>query len=197
MYGDDTVPETASEFDQFKFPIERMEGESVKAFDACICYIKLPPNERSVLKAFKVRTGRSDAKQATSSWKDWSKQFDWKGRAERYDLWNIRATTQMIVDVQRDSISDVRNYFNALNAFVIRDANINIRLFGFLENAMDEKDKLAHAGRPLAPHEIKALAEARLCIITGTQKAHAIALDLLGYSSLPVDTKAEVIPDVA
>ena len=177
--------------DRLKFPIEREETESVRAFDACICFLKLPPTERSVLKAYRLRSGRMDAKQSPSSWKEWFKKYDWQGRADKYDLWNIQATTDMIAEVRQESISDVKYYFDAINSLIIKDINANIRLFGFLEKAMDQKEMLAQRGQSLTPREIKDLAEARLCILTGTQKSHQIALDILGYSSLPIEAEAE------
>ena len=189
MYDNDTNGTKPT--DRFRFPIEREADESVKAFDACVFYLKIPPTERTILKAYRLRSGRPDAKQTPSSWKKWFKEFDWPGRADKYDLWNIQATTDMIAEVRQESISDVKYYFDAINSLIIKDINANIRLFGFLEKAMDQKEMLAQRGQSLTPREIKDLAEARLCILTGTQKSHQIALDILGYSSLPIEAEAE------
>lgn len=168
----------------------------MRAYDACVFYLKMG-TERSLLGAFKAKTGRPKAKCVSSSWYKWAKEFDWPGRADIYDQWTVESTTELIVQVRNDSIQNVRQYFDEMNLLIIRDVIIDRSLVELLEAATNEQIGLKNSGKKVSTREIRDLAEARRAIISGRKEAHAIALDLLGYSSLPVDTEAEVIPDVA
>jgi hypothetical protein len=69
------------------FPIQRIENESAKAFEAFSTYAKLGI-ERTIEKAYLLLTDRSDIENGKRSHLEkWSRDFDWKARARIYDDW--------------------------------------------------------------------------------------------------------------
>lgn len=179
------------------FPIQKEEGETAKAYDACVFFLKMGATNRSLVDAYRAKTGKYNAKHYSSQWREWAKKFNWYERAEIYDRWIVQATTELIVQVRNESIQGVRQYFDEMNALIIRDVIIDSSLVELLEAATNEQIRLKNSGKQVSTREIRDLAEARRAIISGRKEAHAIALDLLGYSSLPVDTESEAIIDVA
>jgi hypothetical protein len=58
--------------------------ESGPAFEAFKAYLDLGPS-RSVVEAFRQRTGKEQAKQASGQWNDWAARFDWSDRTRAWD----------------------------------------------------------------------------------------------------------------
>jgi hypothetical protein len=177
------------------FPVQKDERETARAFDACIFFLKMGAANRTLMGAYRAKMGKPDAVHLSSQWREWFRTFEWEKRAEAYDKWIIRSTTEVIVQIRNESIEDVRQYFNEMNLLIIRDVIIDRSLVELLEAATNEQIGLKNSGKQVSTREIRDLAEARRAIISGRKEAHAIALDLLGYSSLPVDTEAEVVLD--
>lgn len=63
---------------------ERQVSETASAFDAFTHYRDLGP-KRSLVGAYRHKTGRSEARQPPGSWKTWYADNLWKERAEAYD----------------------------------------------------------------------------------------------------------------
>jgi hypothetical protein len=65
-------------------PYERQPGESAKAYAAFVIFRNLGP-ERSVLKAYRQKTGKEQAKQAAGLWNSWATDHHWHKRADAWD----------------------------------------------------------------------------------------------------------------
>jgi hypothetical protein len=63
---------------------QRQPGESPAAFAAFLCYRDLGPG-RSVVEAYRQRTGKGSAKQASGEWNAWAVRFGWAERAAAHD----------------------------------------------------------------------------------------------------------------
>jgi hypothetical protein len=68
------------------FPYEHQPGETAKAFAAFVVFRDLGP-ERSVLKAYRQKTGKKQAKQATGVWNGWATTHNWHSRAAAWERW--------------------------------------------------------------------------------------------------------------
>lgn len=64
---------------------EMLPGESPKAFAAFCRYRDLPAGERSVLAAYRLATGRLQARNPPGTWTGWSARHRWKERARGWD----------------------------------------------------------------------------------------------------------------
>jgi hypothetical protein len=65
-------------------PYERQPGESSKAFAAFVAFRDMGP-DRSVLKAYRQKTGKKQARQPGGLWNGWATAHDWHRRAEAWD----------------------------------------------------------------------------------------------------------------
>jgi hypothetical protein len=65
-------------------PLERLPGESPRAFAAFLAYRDLGPG-RSVVEAYRQRESKAGAKQASGRWNAWAARFDWPDRVTAYD----------------------------------------------------------------------------------------------------------------
>jgi len=64
----------------------RQEGETEKAFTGFQLYLELGA-DRSVLKAYRLYTGRIEAQQSNGTFSTWATQNNWVARALAYDQW--------------------------------------------------------------------------------------------------------------
>jgi hypothetical protein len=74
-------------------PFDRQPRETAKAFAAFVVFRDLGP-ERSVLKAYRQKTGRKHAKQATGVWNGWATAFNWQSRVAAWDSHLDRQTRE-------------------------------------------------------------------------------------------------------
>ena len=65
-------------------PWEQQPGEIRQAFEAFRVYLELE-SRRSVLDAYRQKTGKKLAKQAGGNWNAWAKTYKWAERAKAYD----------------------------------------------------------------------------------------------------------------
>jgi hypothetical protein len=65
-------------------PFEPLPGESSRAFAAFVAFRDLGSG-RSVVAAYRQKTGKEQAKQASGEWNSWASRFDWQIRATAYD----------------------------------------------------------------------------------------------------------------
>lgn len=65
---------------------EQRPDESSEAYRAFRAYRDLGP-DRSMAVAYRQRTGKDQAKQASGVWNGWAKRFDWPSRARAYDAY--------------------------------------------------------------------------------------------------------------
>jgi hypothetical protein len=70
--------------DEPRTPWQRQPGESTKAFAAFCLYRDLGPG-RSVVGAYRQRTGKESARQADGRWNDWARRWHWPARAATWD----------------------------------------------------------------------------------------------------------------
>lgn len=68
-----------------KLPWDRLENEGAKAFVAFCAYRDMGP-DRSIAKAYRALSGRQSSVRPPRRWAYWSSDFEWKRRAEEYDL---------------------------------------------------------------------------------------------------------------
>lgn len=71
-------------------PWERQPGETAKQFAAFVQYRDLPPNERTVRRAWEIATGRGrdetgPRRQIPGYVREWAGQHQWGARAEAWD----------------------------------------------------------------------------------------------------------------
>ena len=76
------------------YPYEKLPSESEKAFASFVVYRDLPAKERSVPAAYRQKTGKVTAKQATGTWNEWAKKYEWRARAFAWDAQQDRARTE-------------------------------------------------------------------------------------------------------
>jgi hypothetical protein len=88
-----------------------LEGESAKAYEAFTAYRDLPPSERSVRAAFKVKTGRS---QPNGTWNDWSAEHEWIERAKAWDLYQDKRVREATVSHRVETARQLRDLANTM-----------------------------------------------------------------------------------
>jgi hypothetical protein len=79
-----------------------MKGESVRAFNAWCCYRDLPPEVRSLDRAWRVSRGDRKgniSKRAPGRWRFWSVRYSWRQRALAYD--GITAQRAVLAEMQK------------------------------------------------------------------------------------------------
>ena len=140
--------------------------------------------ERKLIDAYRKFTGK-DVNQVSPQWKVWVKKFDWKGRAEVYDEWNLSIATKAVaVSIEKKGVFGITEYFNAVENAIARDPLIEKNLTDLLENyilgLLEKKQK----GDIVTGNEIRTAAEIRRLINTGRKENHAQAGDLLGFRTI-------------
>lgn len=66
----------------------RMPGEGIKAFEAFMTFLMIPPRVRSIARAFRIAKGHDADDLSIPShphWEKWSSAFNWQARAKAYD----------------------------------------------------------------------------------------------------------------
>src|SRR5215208_2212579 len=64
---------------------DRLENEPERAYRAFECFLNLPSNERTLLRAYRQHVGNPDAVKPSDTWSGWSNTFAWRERAAAYD----------------------------------------------------------------------------------------------------------------
>lgn len=66
-------------------PWEQQYDEPPKAYRAFRAYLDMDRGARSVPAAYRLATGKPNAKQADGNWNHWAREFDWAARARAHD----------------------------------------------------------------------------------------------------------------
>lgn len=87
--------------------LERQPGESARAFEGFKIYRDLGPG-RSVDRAYELYAGRRlGGRRAPGRFQLWSRQHDWRDRAEAYDAWLEMVGREAIEDHERHKAQDL------------------------------------------------------------------------------------------
>jgi hypothetical protein len=121
-------------------PFERAEGESEMAFSACLMYILLPPDIRSVKRAqdefyknSKIPSRKEN--QASRGWEQWSAKFRWKFRASLLDQ---QKALDMIED-ERTVWLKTKDDFNEIGKVKIQN---QLKLENYFNNWLNDNECL-------------------------------------------------------
>lgn len=91
---------------------EKLPEETLKAYEAFVVFSDLPPDQRSVAAAYRLKTGRGAAKQAPGYWFGWHKDYNWESRASAKDNWkrqqNLVAQAEQIKSKRLDELEAER-----------------------------------------------------------------------------------------
>lgn len=85
---------------------EKFPRESAKAYAAFVIYRNMGPG-RSLIAAFKH--SHAGAKSASGQWTRWCGAFDWRRRAEDYDIWYEREQRR---EREKEHAEELRSYRN-------------------------------------------------------------------------------------
>ena len=139
---------------------ERFPEESAAAFRAFCLYRDMAPSVRSVLAAYRV-AGHPAAKTASGRWKIWTRQWQWRIRAEAFDEESLRtrslAMRERNMQAQDELFSVARRYLGisleklkkmkpkdmdprSLNGALATVANIMLRTSGDPSNRQQRDD---------------------------------------------------------
>ena len=121
-------------------PFERIKGESEMAFSACLMYILLPPDIRSVERAQTEFYKNSPipsrkAGQASRGWQAWSSKFHWGKRASLLDQ---QKALDMIED-ERTVWLKTKDDFNKIGEVKIQ---VQLRIETFFLNYLNDNENL-------------------------------------------------------
>jgi hypothetical protein len=64
---------------------DRLENEPERAYRAFECFLCLPSDHRTIVEAYRVYVGNSEAVKPSDTWTKWSHAFAWRERAAAYD----------------------------------------------------------------------------------------------------------------
>lgn len=70
-------------------PWEKRKGESARAYQAFLAYRDMG-QDRGLLAAYRLWTGRQQARTIPGYWKDWSVKYEWPFRSDHWDAELIR-----------------------------------------------------------------------------------------------------------
>lgn len=68
-------------------PWRRRRGEDDAAWTSFMIYLSLPPDQRSILQAYRVHSGDGRSGQSPITWRRWSAKYRWDERAVAYERW--------------------------------------------------------------------------------------------------------------
>lgn len=101
----ETVPDEQPEPE--RLPWERMPDETPLAWSAFTRYRDMP--KRSLLDAYRLETGRIQARILTGQWSGWYRRFEWKARATAYDEYRDRIQREAREKTHREEIEGFRS----------------------------------------------------------------------------------------
>src|SRR5215218_4129413 len=64
---------------------ERLENEPERAYRAFECFLSLPSDHRTIVEAYRVYVGNSEAVKPSDTWAKWSHDYAWRERAAAFD----------------------------------------------------------------------------------------------------------------
>lgn len=135
-------------------PWERIEGETAKAFGAFCTYLKMRPEERSVLASYRLYRGLERNDKTVNHYApffyNWSVKNKWSDRAKAYDNHSLNERLAAVDDVKKQvriSIWDGIKETIAAQVAVMKDLSPRDRN-GFL-SALSSVAKLTQEGEVL------------------------------------------------
>jgi hypothetical protein len=100
---------------------ERLENEPERAYRAFECFLSLPSDHRTIVEAYRVYVGNSEAVKPSDTWAKWSHDYAWRERAAAFDdhIASVRreAHEQVIkeqAERQAREVEKVRGRYNEL-----------------------------------------------------------------------------------
>lgn len=85
-------------------PWEPRPKESPQAYRAFVAYRDMPPNERTLLAAYRLATGHPDAKYPSGSWTKWSREWSWQERVMAWEAHEAKAARDDVIRERRDAL---------------------------------------------------------------------------------------------
>jgi hypothetical protein len=64
---------------------DKLDNEGPRAFNGFKVYKAMPPEDRALLKAYRIYTNNPDAKNMSRNWHTWARKYGWADRAKAYD----------------------------------------------------------------------------------------------------------------
>jgi hypothetical protein len=64
---------------------DRLENEPERAYRAFECFLSLPSDHRTIVEAYRVYVGNSEAVKPSDTWTKWSHDYAWRERAWAFD----------------------------------------------------------------------------------------------------------------
>jgi hypothetical protein len=64
---------------------DRLENEPERAYRAFECFLSLPSDHRTIVEAYRVYVGNSEAVKPSDTWTKWSHDYAWRERAAAFD----------------------------------------------------------------------------------------------------------------
>jgi hypothetical protein len=107
----------------------QLSNESDRAHRAFQTFLRLPSNDRTVIRAYRSHVGNAEAAKPSDTWARWSRDFAWAERASAYDAYleSLRreAHEQVIkeeAERQAREVEKTRGRFNELMAVAYMQA---------------------------------------------------------------------------
>src|SRR5215217_8721633 len=64
---------------------DRLDNEPERAYRAFECFLSLPSDHRTIVEAYRVYVGNSEAVKPSDTWAKWSHDYAWRERAAAFD----------------------------------------------------------------------------------------------------------------
>lgn len=180
-----------TEFNKFEekeekqeLPFQKQDKESEEAWCACLQYV-LMGKGRTLLDAYRIYCGRSDAKSVAGSFRSWAKRFGWEDRAKLFDTFQQRKTknvvSRAIARVRKGCEYDYQEIFTELKHLVIEDLAIDTALQLFLNQ---EIEKLSMESDEVSTSRLRELVQIRKDILSARKLAMEQASAVYGFGLL-------------
>jgi len=134
---------------------ERQKEETNAAWAAFQVYRDLLPGDRNLLGAYRIAKGQEKAN-VCGTWRRWFEQYNWKKRAEAYDL---HVDEKMRLELERQRI-EARKETAELGKMLRRKAQEALSVFSGINEGVESKDgEEIHTAEPnLTPYQMARLA---------------------------------------